>query len=167
MKNRSTTLINLILKWLTILPLTAVFIAVVPSCKGKAKPSENSTVEISSPPPSPLPYNVTDGDTVWFRVDEFPVFPGGSAALSDFLSKNMTYPETAKKKKIQGRVVVGFVLTKECKITNIKIVTGIYPDCDNEALRVVNSLPQFEKPAQVDGRPVSYHFTLPVNYTLK
>ncbi len=114
-----------------------------------------------------LPYNVTDGDTVWFRVDEFPVFPGGSEALSDFLGKNMSYPEAARKKKIQGRVVVGFVLTKECKIANAKIVTGIDPDCDNEALRVVNSLPQFEKPAQVDGRPVSYHFTLPVHFTLQ
>lgn len=167
MKTRRTKSINAILKWLAILPLTAALIAVVPSCKGKAKPSENSTVEISSPPPSPLPYNVTDGDTIWFRVEELPVFPGGSGALSNFLGKNMTYPEAAKKKKIQGRVVVGFVLTKECKITNAKIVTGIDTDCDNEALRVVNSLPQFEKPAQVNGRPVSYHFTLPVHYTLK
>jgi TonB family protein len=140
---------------------------VVSSCKGKAKPSENSIVDISSAPPSPLPYNVINGDTVWFRVDEFPVFPGGSGAMSEFLGKNMTYPEAAKKKKIQGRVVVGFVLTKECKITNAKIVTGIDPDCDNEALRVVNSLPQFIKPAQVDGRSVSYHFTLPVHFTLK
>ncbi len=89
MKNRSTKSINAILKWLTILPLVAVLIAVVPSCKGKAKPSEDSTAEISSPPPSPLPYNVTDGDTVWFRVDELPVFPGGSGALSNFLGKNM------------------------------------------------------------------------------
>jgi TonB family protein len=167
MKNRSTTSINTILKWLAILPLIAVFITMVSSCNGKVKPSENSTGEISSPPPPPLPYNVTNGDTVWFRVDEFPVFPGGSGALSNFLGKNMTYPETAKKKKIQGRVVVGFVLTKECKITNAKIVTGIDPDCDIEALRVVNSLPQFEKPAFVNGRPVSYHFTLPVHYTLQ
>ena len=96
-----------------------------------------------------------------------PVFSADSLALADFLSKNLTYPEAARKRKVQGRVVVGFVLTKECKLTDVKIVTGIDPDCDNEALRVVNSLPQFQRPAQVDGRPVSYHFTLPVHYTLQ
>ncbi|MCX6334468.1 MAG: energy transducer TonB [Bacteroidia bacterium] len=158
--------VNAILKWLTILPMIAIVIAVVPSCKGKTKPAEIAIEEITSPP-SPLPYNVTNGDTIWFRVDCFPVFPGGSEALSNFLGKNMSYPESAKKKKIQGRVVVGFILTKDCKVVDAKIVTGIDPDCDNEALRVVNSLPQFEKPAYVKGRPVAYHFTLPVHYTLK
>ena len=97
----------------------------------------------------------------------YQLFPGGSDALSLCIEKAFTYPESAKKKKIQGRVVVGFVLTKDCKLTDVRIVAGIDPDCDNEAMRVVNSLPKFEKPAFVDGRPVAYHFTLPVHYVLK
>lgn len=190
MKNRSTTTINAILKWFMILPMVALFMAIVPSCKGKVKPSEDATEVITPlagnidsmalrgqtipadappppPPPPPLPFNVTNGDTVWFRVDELPVFPGGSDAMTNFLGKNIEYPEAAKKKKITGRVVVGFILTKECRITDVKIIRSIDPDCDMEALRVVNLLPQFEKPAFVNGRPVAYHFVQPVHYELK
>jgi TonB family protein len=170
MKNQSSSTINVIFKWLAIIPIAAILIATLPSCKGKEKPSAISSDEAAPPPPvppSPLPYNVNNGDTVWFRVDEFPVFPGGNDALSGYIAKTFIYPEAAKKKKIQGRVVVGFVLTTDCKVVNAKIVTGIDPDCDNEALRVVNSLPQFEKPAFVNGRPVAYHFTLPVHYKLQ
>jgi TonB family protein len=163
MKTKRTSLMNVIFRWLAILPLGAIVLAAVPSCKGKTSPSEST----SPPPPPPLPYNITNGDTVWFRVDEFPVYPGSSTAMYKFINQTITYPEASKKKKIQGRVVVGFILTKECKVTDARIITGIAPDCDQEALRVVNSLPQFEKPALVKGRPVAYHFTLPVHYTLK
>jgi len=187
MKTKRTSLMNVIFRWLAILPLGAIVLAVVPSCKGKTSPSESTSKEIAMknsdsmvvrgqqitddappppPPPPPLPYNITNGDTVWFRVDEFPVYPGSSTAMYKFINQTITYPEASKKKKIQGRVVVGFILTKECKVTDARIITGIAPDCDQEALRVVNSLPQFEKPALVKGRPVAYHFTLPVHYTL-
>lgn len=190
MKTKRKVSMNNTFKWLAIFPVIVLIIAVIPSCKGKTKPSESKTEQIASshgdtdstvvlgqkvpadapPPPAPgppEPFNVANGDTVWFRVDEFPVYPGGADALSKFIAESFTYPESAKKKKIQGRVVVGFVLTKECKVTNAKIVTGISPDCDQEALRVVNSLPLFQKPAMVKGRPVAYHFTLPVHYALK
>jgi protein TonB len=142
------------------------------SCKGKNSPGEvivkeNITLRDDTPPQQPLPFNIINGDTVWFRVDKFPVFPGGKEALSNYIGSTFVYPETARKKKIQGRVVVGFILTKECNITDVKIITGIDPDCDKEALRVVKSLPMFEQPASVNGRPVSFHFTLPVHYTLQ
>ena len=190
MKTGIVSTIKPILKWLLIIPSVAIILAAIPSCKGKAKPSENSTEKAKilagdndslvlrgqplpsdaphpPPPPPPLPYNINNGDTVWFRVDELPLFPGGEDALSLCMDKTFKYPESALKKKIQGRVVVGFVLTTDCRITDAKIVTGIDPDCDNEALRVINSLPKFEKPAYVDGRPVAYHFTIPVHYVLK
>ena len=190
MKTLAIVQLNSIFRVMAIMTVLTVVIAIFPSCKGKTKPSEKTTEKVMDlaadndslvlrgndipsdapqppPPPSPLPYNIYDGDTVWFRVDELPLFPGGSDALSLYIEKNFTYPESAVKKKIQGRVVVGFVLTIDCRITDAKIVTGIDPDCDNEALRVVNSLPKFEKPAYVDGRPVAYHFTIPVHYVLR
>lgn len=192
MKTKRKESVKSLFKWLSIFSLIAVFIAVVPSCKGKTKASDSSVEKVTGsslsegnadsiafrgqtvppdapsppPPPPPLPYNVINADTVWYRVDEFPVFPGGAAALSKYLGETIVYPEASKKKNIQGRVVVGFVLTKECKVIDAKIVAGISQDCDQEALRVVNSLPLFEKPAKVNGRPVAYHFTLPVHYTL-
>lgn len=163
MKTGKGPTIKLNLKWLLIIPLAAIILVAIPSCKGKAKPSEN----LPPIPPPPLPYNIKNGDTVWYRVDELPLFPGGDDAMFLCIEKTFTYPESAVKKKIQGRVVVGFVLTTDCRITDARIVTGIDPDCDNEALRVVNSLPKFEKPAFVDDRPVAYHFTIPVHYVLK
>lgn len=163
MKTGKGPTIKLNLKWLLIIPLAAIILVAIPSCKGKAKPSEN----LPPIPPPPLPYNIKNGDTVWYRVDELPLFPGGDDAMFLCIEKTFTYPESAAKKKIQGRVVVGFVLTTDCRITDARIVTGIDPDCDNEALRVVNSLPKFEKPAFVDDRPVAYHFTIPVHYVLK
>lgn len=163
MKTGKGPTIKLNLKWLLIIPLAAIILVAIPSCKGKAKPSEN----LPPIPPPPLPYNIKNGDTVWYRVDELPLFPGGDDAMFLCIEKTFTYPESAVKKKIQGRVVVGFVLTTDCRITDAKIVTGIDPDCDKEALRVVNSLPKFEKPAFVDNRPVAYHFTIPVHYVLK
>jgi len=163
MKTGKGPTIKLNLKWLLIIPLAAIILVAIPSCKGKAKPSEN----LPPNPPPPLPYNIKNGDTVWYRVDELPLFPGGDDAMFLCIEKTFTYPESAVKKKIQGRVVVGFVLTTDCRITDARIVTGIDPDCDNEALRVVNSLPKFEKPAFVDDRPVAYHFTIPVHYVLK
>jgi TonB family protein len=190
MKTLAIVQLNSIFRVMAIMTVLTVAIAIFPSCKGNTKPSGKTTEKVMDLPadndslvlrgnevpsdapqppplPSPLPYKIYDGDTIWFRVDKLPVFAGGDDALISFLGKNINYPETAKKKKIQGRVVVGFILTKECKITDAKIVTGINPDCDNEALRVVNSIPQFEEPAQVDGRPVSYHFTIPVHFTLQ
>jgi TonB family protein len=190
MKTLTITHLISIFRSMAIMTVLTVVVAIVPSCIGKTKPTEKETlgamnpaVDIDSialrgdpvpsdapgppPPPPPLPYKIYDGDTVWFRVDELPIFPGGSDALSSYIEKYFTYPPSAVKKKIQGRVVVGFVLTTDCRVTDARIVTGIDPDCDNEALRVVNSLPKFEKPAFVDGRPVAYHYTLPVHYVLQ
>ena len=186
MKRKKETICNL-LKSVAVMLMAAVIMAGIQSCKNKAGGAKNSNAESAltkdstvvygqsipqdapppPPPPPPLPYNVANGDTVWFRVDALPVYPGGNDALFDQISKTFTYPEPAAKKNIQGRVVVGFVVTKECMITDVKVVTGIDPDCDAEAVRVIKSLQQFEKPAMVRGRPVSYHYTVPVSFKLQ
>jgi TonB family protein len=183
MKPGKTQKLRTLMCVLAMMPALAIIIAISASCKNRTSSGDQVQLLLDStvlhgqqaspeapptpPTPPPHPYNVVNGDTVWFRVDVLPVFPGGVNAMMDHIGKTFTYPEKAKKKKIQGRVVVGFVLTKDCRVVDARIVTGIHPDCDNEALRVVNSLPQFEKPAFVNGRPVAYHFTLPVHYTLQ
>jgi len=160
--------LNSIFRLMAIMTVFTVVTAIFPSCIGKTKPADAAVEQsLSATPPSLLPYNVNNGDTVWFRVDKIPVFSADSLALMDFLARNLVYPEAAKKKKITGRVVVTFILTKDCKVVNAKIIKSIDPDCDKEALRVIDLLPQFEKPAYVNGRPVAYHFTLPVHYELQ
>ena len=168
MRNLAIAQLNSIFRLMAIMTVFTVVIAIVPSCKGKVKPVDPASEQLDSTrPPSPLPYNVNNGDTVWFRVDKIPVFSADSLALTDFLARNLVYPEAARKKKITGRVVVTFILTKDCKVVNAKIIKGIDPACDQEALRVIALLPQFEKPAYVNGRPVAYHYTLPVHYELQ
>ena len=105
-------------------------------------------------------------DEIFTVCDQMPEFPGGDAALIGFISKNLRYPDAAKEKSLQGKVLVQFCITKEGKITDSHIVRGVDPLLDNEALRVVNMLPQF-KPGSQNGKAVSVWYTLPITYALK
>ena len=80
-----------------------------------------------------------------------PDFPRGQKELlSFFLSRNIKYPTKAIESKIQGRVIVQFVVNKDGSISNAKIVRSVDPDLDKEALRVINSMPQW-KPGMQKG----------------
>jgi TonB family protein len=119
------------------------------------------------PPPPPPPFDVKNGDTTWIKVQIMPEFPGGDTAIFDFVSKNIKYPDAAKNKGIQGKVIVRFKVTTSGKIDNISILKGVDPELDNEAIRVVSSLPAFKKPGFQNGKPVSVWYMLPINYSLK
>ena len=71
-------------------------------------------------------------------------YPGGKQALLEFLRQNVNYPEHAIKDSIEGRVVVGFVITTDGSITEPKVVRSVHPLLDAEALRVVNLMPKWE-----------------------
>lgn len=105
----------------------------------------------------------TDDNTVYTRVDKMPEFPGGQVALVKFLSKNIKYPEKFKKEKINGRVFVSFVIDKTGKVTQAKIVKSLNADCDAEALRVINKMPDWI-PGEKNGEKVAVQFGLPVNF---
>lgn len=77
------------------------------------------------------------------------------------MSRNIKYPTKAIESKIQGRVIVQFVVNKDGSISNAKIVRSVDPDLDKEALRVINSMPQW-KPGMQKGEPVSVKFTVPI-----
>jgi TonB family protein len=120
------------------------------------------------PPPPPVPYEVMNGDTIWHQVDQMPIFKGGDAALSDFVGKNTHYPEAAVKTNTQGRVFVAFIVDEKGKVGNAHIINkSVSPELDAEALRVVNSLPDFEKPGINKGKPVPVWFVIPINFSLK
>ncbi len=99
-------------------------------------------------------------------VEEMPGFPGGEAKLFEYLQKNIKYPPVARENGIQGRVYVTFVVDKEGKIRDAKILRGIGGGCDEEALRVVRTMPQW-KAGRQNGRSVQVQYNLPVNFTLK
>jgi TonB family protein len=128
-------------------------------------PSPESTNMIPPPPPPPIETSHLIQDRVYDMVEERPQFPGGDEALLSFLGSNMHYPDEARTKGVEGRVIVKFVVAKTGAITDAKIVRGIGSGCDEEALRVINSMPAW-KPGKDKGKPVNVFFTLPISYKL-
>ena len=105
-------------------------------------------------------------EEVFLSVEENPEFPGGPAKLLEYVQKNLKYPMMARESDIQGRVFVGFVVEKDGSISNVKVLRGIGGGCDEEAVRVVQSLPKF-KPGKQRGNPVRVAYTLPIVFKLQ
>lgn len=110
--------------------------------------------------------NADSPELVYSVVQKKPEFPGGDAALLQYISDNIHYPEEASDKKIQGRVVVRFVINKDGSVGETSVLRSADPLLDKEALRVVGTLPSF-KPGEVDGKPVSVYYVLPIGFSLK
>ena len=98
-------------------------------------------------------------------VKQMPEFSGGQNALLEFLSKSIRYPEAARKNSVQGRVITTFVVEKDGSISNARVVKSVNPDLDAEALRVVNSMPNWN-PGKQDGKAVRVKYTVPVTFKL-
>ena len=105
-------------------------------------------------------------DHIFEYLEEMPEFPGGQAAMMKWLSKNINYPPIAAENNIQGRVMVSFVVEPNGSISNVKIVRGVDPNLDKEAMRVVGKMPKW-KPGMQTGKPVRARFTLPVQFRLQ
>ena len=105
-------------------------------------------------------------EKVFTAVEQMPAFPGGDAELMKYLSSHINYPPMAMENNIQGRVIVQFVVTKTGKVGEVKVVRGVDRDLDNEAVRVVKSLPDFI-PGKMNGQAVNVWYTLPVTFKLQ
>lgn len=102
---------------------------------------------------------------VYVAVEKQAEFPGGIAALMNWLSMNIRYPEKAYKENIQGRVIVKFIIEKDGKVSNPTIVRGIDPELDKESIRVVKEMPAWQ-PAENNGKAVASYFNLPISFKL-
>jgi len=107
---------------------------------------------------------VTDNE-VFVVVEEIPEFPGGEAARLQYIAGNIQYPQSARAKGIEGIVYVTFVVSKDGKVTKAKVLRGVYPSLDAEALRVINSMPDW-KPGRQHGKPVNVQFNVPIKFSL-
>ena len=99
-------------------------------------------------------------------VEEMPAFPGGEAKLMEYVGKNIKYPQIARETGIQGRVFIGFVVEPDGSVSNVKLLRGIGGGCDEEAMRVVKSMPKW-KPGKQRGKAVRVSYTLPVVFKLQ
>ena len=94
-----------------------------------------------------------------------PEFPGGPSEMIMCISRNLHYPAEAYANHIEGRVVVQFVVTKTGAVGQVRVVRGVSPDLDAEAVRVVKLLPDFI-PGTLNGEPVNVWMTLPIVFKI-
>lgn len=99
-------------------------------------------------------------------VEQMPSFPGGQAALMQWLSSNIKYPVVAEENGVQGRVVCTFVVEKDGSITDVKVVRGVDPSLDKEAVRVLKQMPHWI-PGKQNGSAVRVKYTVPVTFRLQ
>ena len=105
-------------------------------------------------------------DQVYMIVEEMPEFPGGELEMRKYIAEHVIYPEEAKVKKQQGKAFVTFIIDKNGDVKDVKIARGTdYESLDNEAIRVVKSMPQW-KPGRQRGQNVNVSFTVPINFQL-
>ena len=144
------------IKYALFVPLAAaLLIASNISCISSEKQEEISEKQES---------RAAEGE-VFMVVEEMPEFPGGMGECMKWLGQNIKYPADAKEKGVQGRVIVQFVVEKDGTIVNAKVVRGVDPDLDAEALRVVNQSPKW-KPGKQKGEAVRVKYTLPIMFRL-
>lgn len=111
------------------------------------------------------PDTLKTSDEIFDMVEEVPEYPGGLEAMYKFLSDNMKYPKKARKKRIQGKVYIQFIVEKDGRVSNVTVLRGIGYGCDEEAVRVVKMMPKW-KPAIQRGKNVRVRYKLPVSFVL-
>lgn len=123
-----------------------------------------TTANPDDPPPPPKAVG-QDEVPIFTVVEEMPEFPGGRDALSEYIASEVKYPEEAKKKGIQGRVFVTYVVEKDGSISNVALLRGAEKTLDAEALRVIKGMPKWT-PGKQKGKPVRVQFNLPIHFAL-
>ena len=98
-------------------------------------------------------------------VEDMPEYPGGMEAMMKFVAENLKYPEQMQKEKVEGRVLLSFVVEKDGSVTNIEEVQSPHPVLTEEAIRVVKLMPKW-KPGKQDGKEVRVQFNLPITFRL-
>lgn len=83
-------------------------------------------------------------------------YPGGVQALLDFIAQNTKYPVSALENNIEGSVKLSFVVDTNGQVINVKVVEGVSPDLDSEAVRVISSLQTFQ-PATINGKKFPFN----------
>lgn len=142
-------------------------------CYNNAKSIQSSP----QPPPSPKQYHKTrviktgsnEVEEVFVMVEQMPEFPGGQAALMQYIARNTQYPPLAKENGITGKVFIKFTVEKDGSVSNVQAIRRsgkpVHEILEEEAIRVVESLPNF-KPGIQKGRYVRVEFTIPINFNL-
>ncbi|MDE7154544.1 MAG: energy transducer TonB [Muribaculaceae bacterium] len=98
-------------------------------------------------------------------VDVPPEFPGGNNAMVCYINNEMRYPRQALDNGTCGRVLCGFIVNSDGKVSDVTVIRRVSPELDREAVRVIESMPRWNA-AQVEGQNVPVFYMLPVNFRL-
>ena len=109
--------------------------------------------------------NIVEETVFCYVTEQMPQYPGGESELMNFVYKNLKYPESAIKNKIQGKVIVRFVITELGEVEKAEVVRSLQTECDKEAIRVIKLLPKFT-PGKQNGKATKVWYTFPVVFKL-
>lgn len=132
----------------------------------KYAPIENKIDEMVVVGYAPEETTYPEEVTVFEVVEKMPEYPGGMSAMMAFISKNIKYPVAAQKAKIQGRVVIQFIVDKEGNIICPRVIRGADPLLDAEAIRLTTIMPKW-KPGMQRGQAVNVKYTVPIMFRLQ
>ena len=107
-----------------------------------------------------------DTINVYDCVEQMPSFPGGTQKLKEFIEKNLRYPKELEESCVQGRVIVRFIVERNGKLSNVKVVKSVHPVLDKEALRIVKLMPRWI-PGRQNGITVRVKCYIPIIFRLK
>jgi len=163
---------NAVARMKIVLALPAVLLALASFSSASAiylttpenSPLTGTTVSVEQPSTIQTS-NTQKEDSVFNVVEKMPLFNGGNEGLYSYLGKNIKYPDEAKIKGVQGTVYVTFIIEKDGSVSHVKILRGIGSGCDEEAFRVVESMPKWT-PGYSEGKAVRVSFNLPIKYKL-
>lgn len=105
-------------------------------------------------------------DTPFLFVEEDPMPAEGMKSFYAYLSKNLNYPQKAIRNNVEGKVYVQFVVNTDGSLTDLKVLKGISPECDQEAMRVLANAPKW-KPGKQRGRAVRVQMSMPIVFSLQ
>ena len=151
------------------LPAFALLVAGNISCSQDASEKTDAKEEVVtpvSPDAAETPAENPAEEKAFDVAEQMPEYSGGMQELMTFLQENIKYPKSAQERKIEGRVIVQFVVEKDGTPTEFKVVRSIDPALDEEALRVLKAMPKW-KPGMQKGQPVRVKYTIPVSFKLK
>ena len=127
-----------------------------------ADPNKKVVQVVEVPNDKPV---IQEGE-IFTVVEEMPQFPGGMGEAMKFLAQNIKYPAVAQQAKIEGRVIVQFLVKENGKVADIKVMRGVSPELDAEAMRVVGLMPDWI-PGKQRGKAVAVKYTMPIMFRLQ
>jgi len=122
-------------------------------------------VEEPEPKQAPIKEQAAEKPEHVAIIKKAPEFPGGKEALVKFLCDRLVYPSSAVRTRVEGSVHIQFIVDANGKITDVTVVKGIDRLCDQEAIRLVSSMPDWI-PAEINGKKSAVRFTLPIRFSL-